>query len=45
MPAPTDHLPKGERFDATAGDAPNLTACWLRHWRADPDRPQIHDPC
>ncbi len=44
MPAPNDHLAKGERFDATAGGAPNLTACWLRHWQADPDRPQIHDP-
>jgi len=43
-PRPIDHLPKGESFDATAGNVPNLTACWLRHWRAAPDRPQIHDP-
>jgi malonyl-CoA/methylmalonyl-CoA synthetase len=44
MSAAIDHLPPGERFDATAGDAPNLSAAWLRAWRADPDRPQIHDP-
>ncbi len=44
MSAAIDHLPPGERFDATAGDAPNLSAAWLRPWRADPDRPQIHDP-
>ena len=32
----------GERFDPTAGDAPNLTAAWARHWRSDPDAAQIH---
>jgi malonyl-CoA/methylmalonyl-CoA synthetase len=37
------HLAPGDRFDPTAGDAPNLTACWARHWRRDPDAKQIHD--
>ena len=38
----TSEVAPGERFDPTAGDAPNLTAAWARHWRRDPDAPQIH---
>ena len=41
---PTGHLAPGERVDPTAGGAPSLTAAWRRHWQADPERPQIHDP-
>jgi len=47
MPTPptsAPHLAPGERFDPTAGDAPNLTACWARHWKRRPEAPQIHDP-
>lgn len=44
MPVARAHLPPGQPFDATAGDAPNLSTAWLRAWRAAPERPQIHDP-
>ncbi|MAG32415.1 MAG: long-chain fatty acid--CoA ligase [Deltaproteobacteria bacterium] len=44
MPALDAHLPPGERFDASAAGSPNLSAAWARHWRAAPDRVQIHDP-
>ena len=40
----TGHLGPGERFDPTAAGARNLTLAWKRHWDADPDRAQIHDP-
>lgn len=42
--AGTPHLPPGVSFDPTAGGARNLTDCWQRHWRDDPDAPVIHDP-
>ena len=38
------HLPPSTPFDPTAGGAGNLTAAWARHWRAAPERPQVHDP-
>lgn len=38
------HVPADESFDPTAAGAPNLTSVWARHWGADPDAPQIHDP-
>ena len=34
----------GESFDPSAGGAGTLVAAWLRAWRSDPERPQIHDP-
>ncbi len=40
----TPHLARGEDFDPTAGGALNLPRAWKRHWDADPDRAQIHDP-
>jgi len=42
MTDPSPHLAPGERYDPTAGGAPNLTARWARHWSADPDRLQLH---
>ena len=45
MPAASEiHLPPNAPFDPTAGGAGNLTAAWARHWRAAPERPQVHDP-
>ncbi len=44
MSSSNPHLRAFEVFDATAGGAPNLTSAWARHWRANPDAPQIHDP-
>ncbi len=45
-PAPRSevHLPAGAVWDASAGGAGSLPAAWLRHWRQDPERPQLHDP-
>jgi malonyl-CoA/methylmalonyl-CoA synthetase len=36
------HLAPGDDVDLTGGG--NLTAPWVAHWRAAPDRPVVHDP-
>jgi len=38
------HLAPGAVYDPTAGGLGSLPASWSRHWRNDPDRPQLHDP-
>lgn len=44
MSASAIHLPPGAAFDPSARGARNLTAAWSRHWQAEPDARQIHDP-
>lgn len=44
MAAENAHIGAGEVYDATAGGAANLCSVWKRHWDADPDAEQIHDP-
>ncbi len=43
-PAADGHVPPGRHYDPSAGDAANLTDAWRRHWQADPEADQLHDP-
>jgi len=44
MPPENAHVGPGQTFDPTVGGAGNLSSVWKRHWEADPQARQIHDP-